>query len=92
VYMFSELNGFKRSGVHKLLVESNGDFDFAFSKTVTQVRNGMGGTKLTHIFRLTFPENHEPRELDVTIEMRRAVDGRRADWTFGPITKTKLSG
>ncbi len=75
-----ELNAFMRSDLPRTLVAAQGKFEFRFVENVSVRREGQFATKIKQIFHLTFADNHEPREMDVQIEMKRTVDEKQAFW------------
>ena len=84
-----ELHDFKTYGVPKLLVESQGKFQFEFVKNVSVVRDGETGTKVNQLFRLTFSDDHDPRHMEINVEMKRTVEKQRAYWQVGRLGERK---
>lgn len=88
----TELKSFKEIGVPKILVEAQGEFQFEFVKSMAIVRDDQFTTKVDQIFHLTFADDHEPREIDIKMELKRTVDGRKAHWQIGPVSELKPAG
>lgn len=88
---YAELYDFMNNGIPKTLVKARGQFDFEFVRNDLIRRDGQFATKVDQIFHVTFSGDHEPREMDVKIEMKRTVDSRQAYWQVGPVTEVNSS-
>lgn len=86
-----QLKDFKNNGIPKILVAANGKFDFEFVKNETHQRDGQFAIRVEQVFRVMFSEDHQPRAMDVKIEMKRTVDARKAHWQVGPLTEVSKS-
>jgi len=85
----ADLQGFMAHGIPQILVDANGDFEFEFVRFDVQLRAGQFSTKVDQIFHLTFADDHEPREMDVKVEMKRTIDVRKAYWQVERLSDPK---
>lgn len=88
---YANLEYFKTNGIQQVLVAANGGFEFAFLKNLAILRDGQSATKVDQIFRLTFSQDHEPREMQIKIEMKRTVAAGKAYWQVGPVAEALQS-
>jgi len=80
---FEELESFKEYGVTGILVDAEGDFEFKFVKNKTLHRAGQFNTMVNQVFHVTFPDDHEPQEMEIRIELKRTIDNHKAYWQVG---------
>ena len=81
---FRELEAFKENGIPQILVDVDGDFEFAFVRNKTQLRDRHSATRVFQVFHLVFPQDHDPQEMDVRIELKRTIEDQKAYWQVGP--------
>ncbi|HJN10193.1 MAG TPA: hypothetical protein QF564_16015 [Pirellulaceae bacterium] len=88
---FTALKNFMEEDIPQMLVDANGDFEFVFVRNMTLQRDDQFATTVDQVFRLRFSDDHEPREMDIKIELKRTVDMHKAYWQIGPTSNASKS-
>lgn len=88
----AELKGFMEYGIPKHLVDVDGDFEFQLVKNLLILREGPFVTRVDQLYRITFPDGHQPPEMTLKIGMKRTVDAGKAYWQISPATDPKTDG
>ena len=89
---FAELQSYMENGVPQILGDAKGNFEFEHVRNSALLRYGPTETMVDQVFHLMFSDDHEPREMDIRIELKRTVDTHKAYWQVGPTSIASESG